>query len=161
MHIRKARTEEAERIVALQIDTIRSVNSRDYSPEQIDTWVAHGRVDHTRWLIDDGQCYVCVDGEDLLGFAVIKDNEIRRLFVSRSHLKQGIGSALLEQVESQVAAAGFATVHCESTLTAVGFYKSKGYEEAGEKGRDIGQGQKLAVVSMVRTLSPSARAKAV
>jgi len=154
MEIRKPRIEEAERIVALQIDTSRRVNGKDYPPEVIEAWVAHRRVDHMQWLINNGQCLVCVNGSDLLGVGIIRDNEIRGLFVSPDHQSRGVGSALLDRMESLARAVGLISMRTDLTVTAIGFYKSKGYEEIERKQQTIGHGQTLAVVSRIKKLSP-------
>jgi len=155
MNIRKARVEEAQAIIDLHADTVRRVNSRDYTPEQIDAWLGKRKVEITEAMIRDGQYYVCVSADgDLLGVGNIKGNRLFGLYVSAGHQGEGVGSALLGQMEADALRSGVAEIETESTLTAEGFYKSHGYQEVERKTLSIVNGQTLEVVGIKKTLSP-------
>jgi hypothetical protein len=77
--VRKARIDEAQAIIDLHSDTVRRINSRDYSPAQIDAWVGVRRIEVTQAMIADGQYYVCVDRDGkLLGLGSIKGRVLAR-----------------------------------------------------------------------------------
>jgi len=151
--VRKARIDEAQAITLLHTDTVRRINSRDYSPAQIDAWLGNPRVELTQSMIAAGQYYVCVnkDGK-LLGFGNIKGNRLFGLYVCADHQGQGIGSALLNRMEKDAARNGFLEIETESTLTAESFYKGKGYQEVERKRRKIAKGEVLDVVVLRKAL---------
>jgi putative acetyltransferase len=155
MQVRRARIEEAQVIVDLQVDTIRRINSRDYSEEQINAWLRHRRVDHFEWLISHGHCYVCLDDreDNIVGMGTIRGNEVLQLFASADRQRQGIGSAILRQMEECALLQGFETVELDSSLSAVGFYERRGYEEIGRKQRDWGGNVTMTVVPMRKELN--------
>ena len=43
LEARKAGVKEAQAIIDLHADTVRRINSRDYTPEQIDAWIRKQR----------------------------------------------------------------------------------------------------------------------
>ena len=48
MKIREYRTEDCPQLARLFYDTVHSINTRDYTKEQVDAW-ADGRVDIDGW----------------------------------------------------------------------------------------------------------------
>jgi GNAT superfamily N-acetyltransferase len=147
--VRKAKIEEAQRIIDLHCDTVRRVNSKDYTPEQIGAWLGRRNVEITQGMIRDGQYHVAVDPNgNVLGVGNMKGNRLFGLYVSADHQGQGIGTALLEQMERDAADSGVTAIETESTLTAEGFYKSHGYLDVERKTMPIAKGQSLQVVSI-------------
>jgi len=154
MNIRKARVGEAQAIIDLHVDTVRRINSQDYTSDQIDAWLGNRKVEITEGMIRDRQYYVCVNADgDLLGVGNIKGNRLFGLYVSADHQGQGIGSALLRQMEDEAVRGGVAEIQTESTLTAEGFYKSRGYQEVEKKTLSIAKCQTLDVVVIRKKLS--------
>ena len=153
MHVRKARVEEAQAIIDLHVDTVRRVNSRDYSPQQIDAWLGRRRVEVTEAMIRDGQYYVCVDeAGHLLGMGNIKGDELFALYVSADHQGEGIGSLILRRIEEDALGDGICRIKADSTVTAEGFYRRCGYVVFERKVLKIARGQTLEVVAMVKEL---------
>ena len=70
MKIRNAGQADAEMILTLHADTVRRVNAKDYTTEQINAWLAKQRLDRVQKLIADARIVVAVDDSDrLIGFA--------------------------------------------------------------------------------------------
>ena len=151
--VRKARIDDAQAILDLRARTVRRINSRDYTPAQIDAWIGNRRVEVTQSMIADGQYYVCVNAQgNLLGFGGIKGSRLFALYVSAEHQGEGIGSVLLKRMEKDAARKGFSEIETESTLTAEAFYKRKGYQEVERKRRKIARGEMLDVVELKKSL---------
>jgi GNAT superfamily N-acetyltransferase len=154
MIVRKANVDDAERIIDLHLDTVRRVNSADYTPAQIDAWLGKRKVETTRAMIRQGLYYVCaLENGTLCGFGCLQRNELLGLYVSADRLRQGIGSQLLARMEADAVQAGHEEMAMEATLTAVPFYRSKGYAEVARKRLAIADGQYLDVVSMRKALT--------
>ena len=150
MEVRKATLRDAEAVLNLQIETIRASCSADYTPAEIDAWIASRRLDHMEWLISLGQVWVAVDSSGtVLGFGTLKGNSILKLFVAPQCQRTGIGSALLTHLE-RAAAAESIEITTESTITAVEFYRRNGYEEITRKKWGDAQMEVVAMTKQLR-----------
>jgi len=128
--VRKAKVTEAQAIIDLHDDTIRKINSRDYSQAQVEMWIGTRSIEITQSMIESDEYCVCVDHTGkLLGWGHLKENEIFGLYVFADHQSQGIGSAILEYMEKEAREAGIEELHSQSTIIALGFYRKQGYEE--------------------------------
>jgi GNAT superfamily N-acetyltransferase len=71
-------------------------------------------------------------GDRIVGICGLDMNEIRLLYVSPLHHGHGIGSTLLEHIESMVPAALFSDIFVYSALSAQSFYRAHGFRAGGE-----------------------------
>ncbi len=153
MHIRKAEPGEGQAIVALHARTVREINSRDYTPEEIDVWLARKSPKKEEARIGAGEVYVSLgDGGALLGFGSRTGDRIAALYVAPECQGQGVGSMLLEQLERDAIAEGIEVLELNSTLTAAGFYEHHGYETLGSTQCFEAGGQTLEAVAMRKRL---------
>ena len=128
MEVRRARVEQAQAIIDLHADTVRRINSRDYTPEQIDAGLGKRELQITETMIRNGQYYVCVNANgELLGVGRVQSNRLFGLYVSAEHQGEGVGTALLSRMEKDAVRAGIAEIEADSTATAEEFYNSRGY----------------------------------
>jgi GNAT superfamily N-acetyltransferase len=81
---------------------------------------------------------VCVVEGRVAGIGGVDMNEIRVLMVDPEHQRKGIGSLLLDHLESMVPSGLFRDVFVYSTPSAVGFYRVHGYQAAGEHTFHVG-----------------------
>src|SRR5579883_1124642 len=98
--LRPYRPDDAPALLALFRDTIRRVNSRDYSPAQIAAW-ASDEIDPDAWASRFAGRFVVVaeDAGRPAGFAELEANgHIDRVYVSADHQRQGIGRVMLTAV---------------------------------------------------------------
>ena len=147
MIIRKAKPVEAQAIIDLHSETVRRINSRDYTREQIDIWLGHRQGEITAEAISRGEFYVAVDEEEnLLGVGTLGDDTITGLYVAADHQGEGAGTALLTRMAAD---AGASEMEIESTLTAAGFYARMGFVEV--KRATVGKAE-LEVVIMRKNL---------
>ena len=71
-------------------------------------------------------------GDRIAGICGLDMNEIRLLYVSPLHQGRGIGSTLLENIESMVPGALFSDIFVYSALSAQSFYRAHGFRAGGE-----------------------------
>ena len=147
--IRRAKVEEARTIIDLHADTIRRVNSKDYTPEQIAAWLGNRRIEITEGMILKGEYFVAVSQGEVVGVGHLASGVIRGLYVSADHQSEGIGSALLQLMESDARSLGVSLMEIESTTTAETFYQTMGYRSI--ESRQIGNAM-LDVVLMEKRL---------
>lgn len=127
--LRPYRPEDAPALLDLFRDTIRRVNCRDYSPEQIAAW-ASDDIDPLRWAERFTGRFVPVAeavGQPI-GFAELEANgHIDRVYVSADHQGQGIGRQLLEAVLAEARRLGLARLFTEASITARPFFERQGF----------------------------------
>jgi putative acetyltransferase len=129
MDIRPAQEEDYSDIAQLRAQTIRSVNAKDYPEDIIEHWSAKVGVEDFRNTANACKRWVAVKTGKIIGFCEHTfDGEISRMYVHKNHLREGIGSQLLEVAENSLRQQGCKEVQIESTITAKSFYENNGYE---------------------------------
>jgi putative acetyltransferase len=122
-------------LLALFHDTIRRVNSRDYSPEQIRAW-SSDEIDADLWMKRFEGRFVVV-GEEfgrIVGFAELEpDGHINRFYVSADHQRCGIGRKLLEALIVEARRLALPRVDLEASITALPFFKAQGFMVEAEQ----------------------------
>ena len=127
--LRPYRPDEAPALLALFRDTIRRVNSRDYSPAQIAAW-ASDDIDTVSWFGRFAGRYVPVAEEAgrPVGFAELEpDGHVGRVYVSADHQRRGIGRLLLAAVVAEARRVGLARLFTEASITARPFFEAQGF----------------------------------
>lgn len=130
IQIRQATLNDLPEITALFRDTIRAVNSRDYSEKQIEVW-ASGANDLDAWAdrIENHYFLVAEINGQLVGFAYLKNGfYLDALFVHKEFQRRTIGSKLLRIMESRAAINGYDTIKSDISITALDFFDSHYYE---------------------------------
>lgn len=87
-----------------------------------------------------GDGWVAVAGDDLLGWMLTKDDWLDDLWVSSQFGRRGVGSALLQHGEKEMAAQGIATAHLNviaSNRRAIAFYERRGWQPMRETPHEI------------------------
>lgn len=108
-------------------------------------------IDVDQDMIARNQIFVAERGERIVGFATIvpregNDAELEGIFVEPSEWRQGIGMALLHQIEREALAWGANRLHVLASPNVVGFYKAGGFTATGEQKMQFGP----AAIVMVR-----------
>jgi putative acetyltransferase len=110
-------------------DTIRRVNSRDYTPDQIRAW-ASDDIDPQAWAGRFAGRFVVVAEEAgrPVGFSDLEaDGHIDRLYVSADHQGRGVARALLSAVLAEAQRLGVIRLFTEASITARPFFESQGF----------------------------------
>lgn len=105
MRIRPFTAADAEPTLALFRHTVKTVNRRDYSEEEVAAWLREEDVTPDMWLdsFTGKVAFVAIDDNGALtGFVDCKPQTglIDRLFVAAHRQGEGIGSALLAQAQA-------------------------------------------------------------
>ena len=132
MNIRKYRPEDSEEKTEMHLKTIREVNSRDYTEEEVEAWSTFDDSQHVseekieRWIAEE-------EG-DIIGFSDYRFDEgtITGVYVHPDYLRRGIGSRLLEKVLQDAKNKGLDELTAEASVTAKEFYQSHGFEVVEE-----------------------------
>lgn len=149
--IRKFKLSDAVSLARLHRGTIRSVNSKDYSPPEIAAWSGRTSAKRFRNLGKLNDRFVALEKRKIVGFGDYKDAEVMGLYIHKKHTGKGIGTKLLKKIEREVYARGKRTLKCISTVTARSFYEKNGFRLVKKAIHKI-QDQKLRVFEMKKRL---------
>ena len=127
--LRLYQPDDAPALLALFRNTIRRINSRDYSPAQVAAW-ASDDIDPARWCGSFEGRFVPVAEEDgcPVGFAELeRDGHIDRVYVAADHQGRGIGRQLLSAVLAEARRSRVGRVFTEASITARPFFHAQGF----------------------------------
>lgn len=101
-----------------------------YSKSQVESWV-HGNSPerYVEAMRDDGERFLVTTArsQGIVGFCSYKDEEVRSLYIDPDWSRLGMGTALLQRAEMEIAAAGHGKVIIGASLVGLPFYESRGY----------------------------------
>lgn len=129
MLLRRYKKSDLYLLMELFYDTVHTVNLGDYTQEQVDIW-APKEPDVKKWLgaFDRNITYIAEIDKIIVGFGDLNaQGYIHALYTHKDWQKEGVGSAILEKLESEARALGLNKVMTESSITAKGFFEQKGY----------------------------------
>lgn len=134
MFLRLYNTSDCEFLVELFQQTVSNVNAKDYSKEQLDVW-ATGNVNLNEWDKSFRQHFtiVAIKNEIIVGFGDIdKTGYLDRLYVHKDYQRQGIASAICDELEQLVNTNKIIT---HASITAKTFFAQRGYRVM--KGQEV------------------------
>jgi putative acetyltransferase len=127
--IRRYRASDLAGLIALFRDTVRRVNGRDYTQQQVMAW-APDEIDARKWSnrFDDKAVWVAdLDGAPVGFVDVARDGLIDMLYVHADHQGTGIASRLLRTVETGARTRGLMRLFTEASITARPFFEHRGF----------------------------------
>ncbi|MGN0613013.1 MAG: GNAT family N-acetyltransferase [Porcipelethomonas sp.] len=127
MIIRKYEASDCEQLAELFYQTVHTVNADDYTSEQLDVW-ADGNVDLKEWNKSflAHNTVVCIMNGAIVGFGDIDNTGyLDRLFVHKDYQKQGVASAICDELEQAVTGHKIIT---HASITAKPFFEQRGYK---------------------------------
>jgi putative acetyltransferase len=153
--IRSARPDEIDAIFAVHRDSVSSLCTGHYTPEQIAMWLDGRTPAMYLGAIESGQMWVAVDSAGAIaGFVENDGHEISKLFVRGDRAGGGVGRELLEHALAAIHARGHATAYLEATRNASEFYRKHGFVEIGTGLFSRGNsGVSLEIVKMERAFA--------
>lgn len=127
MQIMKFNDSDSEQVVSLFYETVHTVNSKDYSKEQLDVWAPlkekANKID--TWGISFMQniTYIAKINEKIVGFSDLTfSGYLNRLYVHKDYQGQGIASALIDKLESKAKELKILEIHTDASITAKPFF---------------------------------------
>lgn len=171
---RLARVEDADALVQLQVHCAWEMGLEFYSAFELESYFGEiGTLDGT--LIHDRTYYVVEDGSRLVGCGGWSDRpphydsqlshagsperlaRIRGFFVHPDYARQGIGRALMSQVEADIRRAGHKSVELTAMLSGVTFYRSLAYRKTANSVVELSNGAALPAIEMIKHFDEAAR----
>ncbi len=137
--IRRGRPDDAEQASQLFYDTVHEINSRDYSPEQIEGW-APNNMDAKRWSksLAEKTVFVAEQGGEILGFAELEaDGHINRFYCHSKRQRCGVGTGLMREIERTARSRKIARLYAEVSITACPFFERFGFKTVTDQQVEI------------------------
>jgi len=131
LELREYRPSDCRELADLFYHTVRTVNAKDYSKEQVDAWSASG-TDLERWdrSLREHFSVVAVKDGVIVGFGDIdRTGYLDRLYVHKDHQGEGIGAAICDRLEQAVR--GKIVSHV--SITARPFFEKRGFRVIREQ----------------------------
>jgi putative acetyltransferase len=163
VQFRRADPRDADAIALAHRDSIQSLGPARYPQDVVDDWQEGLTGEIYRDAMRKGEVFFIaiadVDRSTLvLGFAsdyVIQGSTHgASAYVRGSAARRGIGSRLLAEAEEHATSQGATHVTVEASLTAVEFYKARGFQETGRGETHLRSGRPIACVFMSKELGP-------
>ena len=131
--IRLIEERDLQRVSALIQNTLLVSNLADYDLEIIGNLHNAFSPEKIRTLAGKRRIYIYEQEGVLLGTIGLEDDKVCNFFVSPNRQGSGVGGKLLDFVEKQARAEGRRRLTVDSSLTAVSFYRAKGYRRTGQR----------------------------
>ena len=125
MIVRRYQPCDCKEITELFYDTVHTVNSKDYTKEQLFAW-ATGNVDMEQWnrSLQEHFSLIAVEDKIIVGFGDIDSTGyLDRLYVHKDYQGQGVATAICDKLEQTVQ--GKIVTH--ASITAKPFFEKRGY----------------------------------
>jgi putative acetyltransferase len=157
--VRKMRPQDARSFLEVHHTAVHGLAAADYPPDVIAAWAPLPIADEAVDLVaaaSPGQIRVVAgsDGEIVgIGEIVPALNELRACYVMPKAARQGVGTALVREIEHIARAHGLTHLQLDASLTSEAFYLGLGYEGRERGEHVLGAGLKMACVKMEKQLS--------
>lgn len=130
MILRGFELRDTEGVARLFHDTIRIVNRRDYTQQQVEAW-APTDIHFRNWADYCRSRYTLVAEKDglIVGFGELEANgHIDHFYVHHQFQRQGVGSSIYTALEREARQLGLLRLFTESSITAKAFFKGMGFQ---------------------------------
>lgn len=166
--VRRARPADVEAIGAVHAASVRRLAADSYDDRQIASWGDSGAADFS--LPSSGVHVVVAEPDEagdparaddpdatddgVVGFGAVDlgSGEVRAVYVHPDRAGEGVGSAILRELEEWAADAGLTDLHLAASLNAVPFYERNGWKSAGETTHELHDGVELEARAMEKSL---------
>lgn len=132
MRIRRVKRTDIPQISRLCFETVRRVNARDCSPEQIRAWAPRVYPDaFWHWRFRRYRVLVAEDDGVIIGFAgLARTGEIDCFYVNHARQHRGVGSALMARIEREARGQGNSRLRADVSTTAEPFFRCMSFQVA-------------------------------
>ena len=142
--VRPATPDDRSRIRECHVAAIRARGPEAYDERQVAAWADKGNLAEDYPVDEDGHYFVVAElstdddpegVEEVIGHGhlVPTAGEIRAVYVHPDAGGRGVGTAILEALESRARDLRIEDLTLSASLNAVGFYEQAGYERAGRQ----------------------------
>ena len=155
--VRPLRADEARTFLQIHSRSIRGLAAGHYPPEVIEAWTVPLTDEILRAFLDNPDHEIRLvaelNGEPAgIGALVVASSELRACYVAPEASRQGVGTALVAEIERLARHSGLQELELLASVNAEPFYSSLGYERHERTEHVLRTGQPMAAVRMSRRL---------
>ena len=156
--VRRLRQDEARTFLAIHRGSVHGLVGAHYSPEVLDAWSAPVTDDRiARFLINpNGDIRLIAEADGVpvgIGALAVAASELLACYVVPEAARQGVGTALVREVERIAVEYGGTQLTLLSSLNAEPFYAALGYEVHERTEHQLRGGVRMPAVRMARRLA--------
>lgn len=140
MKLRKYRPQDVNELANIYYHTIRNINIRDYSKEQINAWAPESCLELEGWKKKWEKLppIIATIDNKIVGFAEFEDSgHIDCFYVHHHFQSKGVGSKLMKEIEQQALQKNISKIFAEVSITAKPFFLNKGFRVTKEQLKKI------------------------
>lgn len=127
LEICSATAAHAEGVSAVILDSLRTTNAKDYTPDIIERIAQDFSPIRVRALLDKRDVVVALQGARVVGTAGLDGDVVRTVFVAPDVQGRGVGRRLMHELERRARARGITKLSVPSSITAELFYTKLGF----------------------------------
>jgi putative acetyltransferase len=135
MKIRLFEKQDAEKVARLFHETVREINIRDYSRDQVEAW-APENIHFRDWeeICSNRFTYVADDEGVIAGFGELEPNgHIDCFYCHKNYQRCGVGSQIYQAIEAKALDLGVGHLRTEASITAKPFFQRMGFSIVEEQ----------------------------
>lgn len=151
LRVREAEPSDAAAVCRVHEAAIRGLGPRGYDDDQVDAWAGDRSPADYDFDTEDYDVVADRDGE-VVGFGTLVPERpdyltdrgdspagaVEAVYVHPDHAGEGVGSAILADLEREARDRGLASLGLQASLNAVEFYERRGYEREREVSHAFG-----------------------
>ena len=156
--VRKMLTEDARTFLEVHHAAVRGIAAKDYSLAVVEDWapIPVTERDVERFLAnpdDEIRSVAEIDGKIVgIGCLVVANCELRACYVAPEAARNGVGSALVREIERIAGDRGLAYLQMDLSVTAEPFYLHHGYSVQQRGEHTLNSGRSMASIKMAKVL---------
>jgi putative acetyltransferase len=156
--VRPMRPDEARRFLEIHHAAVRDLAAAYYPASVIEAWAPlsiQSKAIAAQRANRDGDIRLVaeVNGEVVgIGVLDVNTSELQACYVAPAAARQGVGSAIVREIERVATERGLTELHLASSLNAEPFYAALGYAVEGRNEFVLGSGVPMAAVQMRKRL---------
>lgn len=133
LHIREFEPADALPVSSLIRLTMRVSNGADYPLAVLEPLMEYFSPSNVTRLSQERFCLVAIQDRAIVGTIALEEQTVVTFFVHPDIQGGGIGSRLLEALESEALKRGIRNLQVESSVTGVAFYEKRGFRATGKR----------------------------
>lgn len=133
IQIRKAGLTDAAALSDLVLRNARQTLFPHYSTEQWNVFIQYYSVEAVEEKIRTQEVFIAFDGDRMAGTIALEEGFVLGFYTGPSFMGRGVGTALLQFLESYAGEKGLEQLELAASPVAVSFYTQRGWEVVGEE----------------------------
>ncbi len=131
--LRRASPFDSDALWNLRTSSIAAIETSFYRAEDLSAWANRSQFSEFKDVISENFYIVAILKDQIIGggFLDLKQRSIEAMYVQPEFKRRGVGKLILKSLISEARSQEWKEISLSSTLNAVPFYQSSGFEKLG------------------------------